>query len=243
MAIALVTGQLAQASSSGVSSFTISLPNNPTPGNFVVAAVAFGNNSSITASSVKDTAATPNTYTATAAGTFTANAQSTGIWFLPNTPASATKSVAWTFTGSVFGDFFLGEFSGAATSSPQDVTAVTAAIASSTHYITPSITTVTNGDLIVCAAASNGDVGTVGGTGTGATGNGVNAPFTGFSNVGSTNGGGGEYLIQATAAARPLDFSLSAAGTGAGAIAAFKAAAAAPAIVPGGGLLTLGVGA
>jgi hypothetical protein len=239
--IALVTGQTVQANSTTASTFTYSLPNNPTTGNFVVACCAFGNSVGITITSIQDGAGTPNTYTQVTNSPFTGTAQQTAaIAFLANAPGTANKNITWNFSNGVTGDFWAAEFSGVVTASPQDATPVTANPASSTTYnTTPSITTVTDGCLIVCAAGSNGDIGTPGGSGGGSTGTGVNSPFTAFGTVGSTDGGGGEWLVQGAHGAQAINFSLSVAGTGSAIIAAFKAAAT---VARGGTLPMMGVG-
>lgn len=208
MTIALVTGQTAHTSDSGpVTTRNVVLPNNPTAGNIVVVLCAFPSGNSIT--SIKDSV--PNTYTA-AATLFTANSNSVNIYYLPNVPSGATKTITIT-TSSVTGDWWAFEFSGVVTSSPLDGTPQTAAQPSGATYSTPSITPTVSGDLLVSVSGTNGDI------------SGVNGSWIAASTLPTSVGMGGEYQILTGSGATATGFTLSLSNTGAGMIAAFKAAA------------------
>jgi len=219
MTIALVSGQIAHVSdASAVATRNVVLTNNPTPGNFVVVIGAFGYASSPTFT-VKDSAATPNTYTATTSTPFL-NSTTTGgvgVWYLPNVPSGATKTITIANNNNTAGDWTVAEFSGVATSTPLE-TAITGTQTSTTTINTPSVTTTNAGDLVVGGTATAGDVSAVVTTTT---------PWISFYTFPSTQGEGAEYVIQTSAGAATTGYTQSTAGASATLMAAFKAAASA----------------
>ncbi len=212
--IALVPGQFAKTTVSAQTSANVVLPNNPTTNNLVI--VTFQSNSPTGTFTCKDSAGTPNTYTATSKTPFIdgADGLAVGIFYFTAT-ATATKTITVTFPSSSSGDLFAAEFSGALTSGvfENDATATQTGV---TTVNLPTYTTVNNGDLLIGAAAPTGSLTS------------SNTPWTNWPAGLGGNGDASEYLIQATAGAQAVAFSAGASTNTAGIIAAFKAA-------PGGG--------
>ena len=213
MAIALVTGQVAVAEATSAA-VTVTLPNNPTPGNLVVVLFSFNNNTT-TISSIKDTAGTPNNYTQTTkspyinTSTFGGNDNTIGIAYLANVPVGATKSITITLSVSQIIDLWAAEFSGAAIS-PFENDATNHSSTASTTINLPTYTTLNNGDLLVAVNFVSGAVSS------------ANSPWTEISTL-PASGSGAEYTIQTSAGAQAVGWTASS-STWAAIEAAFKAA-------------------
>lgn len=191
MAITLVSGQVAVNEVSAGTSVTTTLPNNPTTGNLVVALYAISR-SGVTPITVKDSAATPNTYTATTNSPF-ANSGSThggapsgntiGVNYLLSAPASATKTITLTISGGTGSDIdlWVAEFTGGTFSFDKDATGVDSG--ASTTVNTPSITPTNVAELLVACCFVSGSVSS------------ANSPWTEISSL-PASGNAAEYLIK-----------------------------------------------
>lgn len=189
MAIALVSGQVISGISGfSVSPLTIALPNNPATGNFVVVGVTDSGSGTLT---VADSAS--NSYTATAATPFVASAGRYGLFFLPNAPANANKTISISVgTPNAFITAFAAEFSGVTTASPFEREGSASFGGANTNINTPSITTTNNGDLLFCVAQGYNTISS------------ANSPWIAIS---TTQGNTwAEYYIQSTAGAQAVDF-------------------------------------
>src|SRR5580765_6505857 len=217
MAIALVAGQSASVDFSvAPSGQSVVLTNNPTTGNFVVVLVAIGNSSFPAGFAIKD--ANNNTYAATTKTPYNGgNSQSSGIYYLKNAPANALKTITATWSsGNASGNLFALEFSGVDTTSPFENDATANPASGSTYTTTPTYTSLNDGDLYVSATGCNGTI------------SGANGVWTAAAGIPTAEGEGAEYFIQTTHGAQAVGYALSANGTGAAIIAAFKAATSAP---------------
>jgi hypothetical protein len=233
MAITLVTGQVAVGEASGTS-VTATLPNNPTTGNLVVALWSDGSSSPGTVA-VKDSAGTPNVYTATTLTPFvttgsthggSATGNTLGINYLLSAPASATKTITLTKTGTQLCDLWAAEFTGGTFSFDKDATGVDAG--ASTTINTPSLTPTHVAELLVAANFLSGAVTS------------ANSPWTEISTI-PASGSGAEYTIKGAAdsTAQAVGWTVSS-STWAAISAAFSISAAATCIK--GSLPLLGVG-
>lgn len=196
MAITLIAGQIAQAEVSGGTTVTATLPNNPAPGNLVVAVVSAGGNRTFT---VVDGATSPNNYTATTKTPFFGSGvnSTTGIFYFIAT-STANKAVTLTCPGpNTTADIFLAEFTGNVTSSPLESDATNSTTVASTAVNLPSITTTNNGDLLIAGVAVTGLVST------------ANSPWTGWAGGVPADGDYAAYYIQPTAGAQAVNFTMS----------------------------------
>lgn len=218
MAIALVSGQVAVAeNTTTTATLTVTLPNNPTPGNLVV--VLFNWSSTTpTFSSIKDNAATPNSYTLTSkspyqnTASFGGSTNTTGIAYLANVPSGATKSITLTISATVTSgamNVWAAEFSGAATS-PFENDATNHSSTAGTTINLPTYTTLNAGDLLVGTCFVSGAVSS------------ANSPWTEISTL-PASGNAAEYYIQTSAGAQAVGWTASS-STWAAIEAAFKAA-------------------
>jgi hypothetical protein len=209
MAIALVTGQSAYGTAAATTVNAV-LPNNPATGNFVVACVLTSNNSATLA--VHDSI--PNTYTASSKTPFSSSTPvfRSGIFYLPNVPAGATKTI--TFTGSVSGtmEIWVAEFSGVTTTTPFENDATNNGTVAGTAINLPTYTTLNAGDLLVAVAGVSGAIST------------ANSPWTGWPGGVPASGDYAEYFIQSAAGAQAISFTASS-STWNAIEAAFKASA------------------
>lgn len=217
MAIALVSGQVAVAEVVGALALTVTLPNNPTVGNLVVVVFNFSSNTN-TISSIKDSAGTPNNYTLTSktpyqnTATFGGAGNTTGIAYLQNVPAGATKSITITTTPSNTAlDIWAAEFSGAATTSVFENDATNNSSVAGTTINLPTYTTLNNGDLLIGGCFVSGAVSSAG------------APWTEISTL-PASGNGAEFTIKAVAGAQAVNWAATS-STWAAIEAAFKASA------------------
>lgn len=186
MTIALVAGQIGSAGSGGITNVSVTLPNNPATGNFVVAGVT-----STDAGPFTVTDGNSNSYVATTNTPFTSGAKC-GIYYLANAPANANKVI--TFNGSGVSNFyslFVAEFSGVKTSSPleRDNTGS----GTGTTVNSPSVTTTNNGDLLIGCCESNNGITSAG------------SPWTGVSTI-PASGDYAEYFIQSSSGAQAVNF-------------------------------------
>lgn len=217
MAIALVTGQVAVAEANAAAATAV-LPNNPTAGNFV--GILFGSAAaSATITSIKDSASTPNNYTATSkspsGGTVGGN-HTIGIAYLKNVPSGATKSITVTLSGvASLMDVWAAEFSGVDPTSPFENDATGSSSTAGTNINLPSYTTLNAGDLLLGTCFLSGSASA------------ANSPWTEISTI-PASGNGAEYTIKATAGAQAVGWTASS-STWSAIIAAFKAA---PTIIP-----------
>lgn len=214
MAIALVSGQVAVNSSSNLTTCTVTLPNNPTAGNFVVVLFSFDNNTS-TITSIKDTAGTPNNYTLTTntpyrnTSSFGGTTNTTGIAYLPNVPSGATKSITITLNVAPSNtNLWAAEFSGVAIS-PFENDAINHSSTAGTTINLPTYTTLNAGDLLVATCFVSGAVSS------------ANSPWTEISTL-PASGNAAEYTIQTSAGAQAVGWAASS-STWAAIEAAFKA--------------------
>lgn len=214
MAIALVPGQVATHEVTATSC-TVTLPNNPTAGNLVAVAFSFDSNTA-TISSLRDSAGTPNNYTLTPSTpyrntpTFGGGNNTTGIAYLPNVPAGATKTITLTLNTSVQIDLWAIEVSGAATVSPLEADATNHSSTAGTTINLPSYTTVNAGDLLVAVCFLSGGV------------TAANSPWTEISTI-PASGSGAEYMVKAATGAQAVGWTATSSTWGA-IMAAFKAA-------------------
>lgn len=215
-AYALVSGQTAQCNTTASLTCTATLTNNPTSGNLAAAIwcvyTAVGS-LPITDFVVKDGAGTPNTYTDTPnpilASTVLGNDSYCGASYLV-AGATANKAVTLTVTAaSVLNiDMWVVEFSGNPASSlvnidKGDGTGV------GTAMVLPSITTTTNGTLILGIGFPTGSITS------------ANSPFTGIASIGP-DGVYAEYFVQTTAGAQTINFTQDSGGNYIGYAAAFN---------------------
>jgi hypothetical protein len=206
MTIALVAGQTASTLGGTATTITVTLTNNPTLGNFVVIC---GTNS--TAGSTMTAKDSNNvTYTATSKTRFTGTVGAVGIFYLPSAPSNATKTITITYGSSGDVNAWAAEFTRVATSSPFENDASANSAANNTAITTPSYTSVADGNLYIAACIAGQSITS------------ANSPWTGIGVV--RNGNFAEYLIQATHAARAVDYTQSPSGSWSGLVAAFKAA-------------------
>jgi hypothetical protein len=221
--VALVSGQIYSNYASPSATLVLTLPNNPTTGNFVVVGVIDGASSTI---SVAD--ANSNSYTATTGSPFAGSGAGIGIYYLANAPSNASKTITITVGSASAGVLgWVAEFSGVATSSPQEQTPQTSYYAGpGTAINLPSITTTHNGDLLISIVNTSAITS-------------ANSPWTAMGSI--IFGNLTEYDIQATAGAQATNFTSSASNHWDGMIASFVASGGStPAVVHS--LLTQGVG-
>lgn len=206
MTIARVAGQAASAALGSVLSGNVVLPNNPTAGNFVVVCVE---KSSVTATiTVADSAG--NTYTATSSSPASANGGRASIFYLPNAPANANKTITVTTNTTNDLNVWAREYSGVLTVAPVDVQATHVSATSSTNINDPSATATADGELYVTVVHAGQTIST------------ANSPWTGIDVV--RNGNYAADYIQPTAGAQAIAFTQSPAGVWTAIMAVFKAA-------------------
>ena len=141
---ALVTGQTANNSTAAASSLTCTLPSGAGSGHFIGLWVTYFG-STPAATPVTDGTG-GNTWTQSGTWHATSGAGNETIFYTPNT-TSGTKIITYHQTASAFLTLACAEFSGGATTTPQDVQTGTAGASSpiTPGSITPSVT----GDLIL----------------------------------------------------------------------------------------------
>lgn len=209
-AVALVSGQVAGVTGSFATNNTVlTLPNNPTTGNFVAVCIVSNGTGTLTV-----TDSNSNSYTATTATPFTGSAGQYGIFYLANAPSNATKTLTITNTAIVSGlqIGLVAEFSGVATTTPFERDGTQTFGGSSATINTPSLTTTNNGDLLFGCAQGYSSIST------------ANSPWTGVSTVQNTVVYA-EYFVQSTAGAQAINFTQSTSNRWDAMAAAFKAGA------------------
>lgn len=214
MAIALVTGQHAQAASvTSAATIAVSFPLATTAGTLLTVS-ASSNQAGTHATPTDDKS---NSYAASAPPTDGGTTERVSGWYAKNS-ISGTVSVTAHFSPSAgLLGIEIAEWSGADTSAPLDKQGGLATGAT-TDAFSPSVTPTTDGQLIWGACMNDQDV-PVAGTG-----------YTLLDSTGTT-GIGHEYKIQSTAAAVTTEFSEAFSGQWVVLIATYKAAGAAAAAV------------
>lgn len=214
--IALVAGQTTSCTVLSGSAVTCTLTSNPTTGNFVAVAWDTNDNTAGETMSCKDGAATPNTYANDGSSPFRSTNAVTGyagVSFLANAPSNANKAITCTanHTGILI-DAYVAEFSGVATSTPEDGSAVTQSSAtSSTAISTPSFTPTVSGDVLIAATLAGQNISS------------ATSPWNLIGTV--ENGDAGAYAILTSSSAQAINETQAPAGEWVIIIAGFKAAA------------------
>lgn len=209
MAIALVTGQHAQATSvTSAATIAVSFPVGTTAGNLITIAPS----SDQTGTHATPTDDKSNTYAASAPSTDGGTTERVSGWYAKNCIAAAVSVTAHFTTAAANLGIEIAEFSGADTSAPLDKTGGLATSAA-TDAFSPSVTPTTNNQLIWGASKNDQDIPVAG---------------TGYTLLDADGlvGIGHEYLIQGTAAAVTTEFSETFSGQWVVLIATYKAAAA-----------------
>ncbi len=202
--------QGANATYSGVTSFTFALTSNPTAGNLVCIAMAYSNAPSRLTSVVD---ANGNQYTLVNSTEGLNGGFGVRLAYLVKAPANASKTITVSFSQSETGDCFCDEFHVAAGSIVLSVVSASGS-GSATAINLPSITPGSTGELLYAAVSVNGTItapaaGGTAGVWTGCTGNGLG------------QGMGGEYDLSASTAT-PVNFTQTPSAVWAGLAMSFK---------------------
>lgn len=216
--ITLVPGQLATITGGfGLNNTTISLPNDPTPGNFVVIGTV-SNLTSTNPTTVADS--NGNNYVPTLSTPFAGSSQKLGIFYLENTPGNATKNITITEASVTTGFqvLFAAEFTTVDLASSFEGDAAVTFGGPNATINAPSITSINNGDLLIGVTDSYDTLIS------------ANSPWNAIAITAQQSGA--EYYIQPAAGPQAVNFTQASSVPWDAMIAAFKAGAGPPANPP-----------